>query len=157
MRPDPPPVNLLSLFSLILFSHSDREAEYCDSLEGFNLCHSIAGGTGSGMGSFVLELLSDRYGKKLIQTYSVFPNQSESSDVVVQPYNSVLTLKRLTQVGGPQAHPSPQPCPSIILSPATSWLRPLCLKLTLKDSLSMYILCMHIYASSYQPLILHCL
>eukprot|EP00955_Chlamydomonas_euryale_P031603 331733-Chlamydomonas_euryale.AAC.6 len=39
-----------------------------------------------------------RYGKKLIQTYSVFPNQSESSDVVVQPYNSVLTLKRLTQV-----------------------------------------------------------
>ena len=40
-----------------------------------------------------------RYGKKLIQTYSVFPNQSESSDVVVQPYNSVLTLKRLTQVG----------------------------------------------------------
>ncbi|GAX73387.1 hypothetical protein CEUSTIGMA_g840.t1 [Chlamydomonas eustigma] len=75
----------------------DREAEYCDSLEGFTLCHSIAGGTGSGMGSFLLELLSDRYGKKLIQTYSVFPNQSESSDVVVQPYNSVLTLKRLTQ------------------------------------------------------------
>lgn len=35
-------------------------------------------------------------GKKLLQTYSVFPNQSESSDVVVQPYNSLLTLKRLT-------------------------------------------------------------
>lgn len=30
-------------------------------------------------------------------THSVFPNQSESSDVVVQPYNSLLTLKRLTQ------------------------------------------------------------
>ena len=27
---------------------------------------------------------------------SVFPNQNESSDVVVQPYNSLLTLKRLT-------------------------------------------------------------
>lgn len=27
---------------------------------------------------------------------SVFPNQSESSDVVVQPYNSLLTLKRLS-------------------------------------------------------------
>lgn len=27
---------------------------------------------------------------------SVFPNQHESSDVVVQPYNSILTLKRLT-------------------------------------------------------------
>ncbi len=38
-----------------------------------------------------------RFPKKLIQTYSVFPNLSETSDVVVQPYNSVLTLKRLTQ------------------------------------------------------------
>ena len=47
----------------------DREAEYCDSLEGFTLCHSIAGGTGSGMGSYLLELLSDRWNKKLIQTY----------------------------------------------------------------------------------------
>ncbi len=38
-----------------------------------------------------------RFPKKLIQTYSVFPNQEEMSDVVVQPYNSLLTLKRLTQ------------------------------------------------------------
>ena len=74
----------------------DREADGSDSLEGFMLCHSIAGGTGSGMGSFLLEALNDRYPKKLLQTYSVFPNQNETSDVVVQPYNSILTLKRLT-------------------------------------------------------------
>lgn len=73
----------------------DREADGSDSLEGFVLCHSIAGGTGSGLGSYILEVLSDRYGKKLVQTYSVFPNQDEISDVVVQPYNSLLTLKRL--------------------------------------------------------------
>ncbi len=59
------------------------------------LCHSIAGGTGSGLGSFLLEKLNDRYPKKLIQTYSVFPNSEEVSDVVVQPYNSILSLKRL--------------------------------------------------------------
>lgn len=75
----------------------DREADGSDSLEGFVLCHSIAGGTGSGMGSYLLEELNDHFPKKLIQTYSVFPNQSQSeSDVVVQPYNSILTLKRLT-------------------------------------------------------------
>eukprot|EP00922_Rhytidocystis_sp_ex-Travisia-forbesii_P008622 GHVS01012638.1.p1 GENE.GHVS01012638.1~~GHVS01012638.1.p1 ORF type:complete len:508 (+),score=92.18 GHVS01012638.1:128-1525(+) len=75
----------------------DRESDGSDSLEGFVLCHSIAGGTGSGMGSYLLEMLNDRYPKKLIQTYSVFPLlTTESSDVVVQPYNSVLTLKRLT-------------------------------------------------------------
>jgi tubulin gamma len=59
------------------------------------LMHSIAGGTGSGFGSFLLERLNDKFPKKLIQTYSVFPNASEG-DVVVQPYNSLLTLKRLT-------------------------------------------------------------
>ncbi|GAB6021348.1 Tubulin gamma-1 chain [Chamberlinius hualienensis] len=75
----------------------DREAEGSDSLEGFVLCHSIAGGTGSGMGSYILERLNDRFPKKLLQTYSVFPNQQEISDVVVQPYNSLLTLKRLIQ------------------------------------------------------------
>ena len=59
------------------------------------LMHSIAGGTGSGLGSFLLERLNDKFPKKLIQTYSVFPNAQEG-DVVVQPYNSLLTLKRLT-------------------------------------------------------------
>lgn len=49
------------------------------------------------MGSNILEKLSDRFPKKLVQTYSVFPNQDEISDVVVQPYNSLLTLKRLTK------------------------------------------------------------
>jgi tubulin gamma len=33
------------------------------------MAHSIAGGTGSGMGSYLLEMLADKYGKKLIQTY----------------------------------------------------------------------------------------
>ena len=43
------------------------------------LLHSIAGGTGSGLGSFLLERMNDRFPKKLIQTYSVF---SDSNDVV---------------------------------------------------------------------------
>lgn len=72
----------------------DREADSCDSLEGFVLCHSIAGGTGSGMGSYLLEQLNDAFPKKLIQTYSVFPARSDG-DVVVEGYNSILSLKRL--------------------------------------------------------------
>ena len=90
-----------------IFDIIDREADGSDSLEGFVLTHSIAGGTGSGCGSYILEQLSQRYPKKLVQTYSVFPNQENNSgeissnigvsDVVVQPYNSLLTLKRLTQ------------------------------------------------------------
>ena len=44
-----------------------------------------------------METLNDRFPKKLIQTYSVFPNSEEISDVIVQPYNIMLSLKRLTQ------------------------------------------------------------
>ncbi|KAF1835163.1 tubulin-domain-containing protein [Decorospora gaudefroyi] len=74
----------------------DREADGSDSLEGFMMLHSIAGGTGSGLGSYMLERLNDRFPKKLIQTYSVFPN-TQDGDIVVQPYNSLLSMRRLTQ------------------------------------------------------------
>ncbi len=43
-----------------IFDILDREADNSDSLEGVVLCHSIAGGTGSGMGSYILERLNDR-------------------------------------------------------------------------------------------------
>ncbi len=79
-----------------IFDIIDREAEGSENLEvsslnvvmnhaykrygiqAFTLCHSIAGGTGSGLGSYMLERISERYPKKLVQTYSVFPNLAES-------------------------------------------------------------------------------
>ena len=60
------------------------------------LLHSIAGGTGSGLGSYILERMNDRFPKKLIQTYSVFPD-THNENVVVSPYNSMLSMRRLTQ------------------------------------------------------------
>lgn len=71
-----------------------------------------------------------RYPKKLVETYSVFPNQDEMSDVVVQPYNSLLTLKRLTQNAdcvvrvllcvrpGVQPAPAWQPSPQLLKNSA---------------------------------------
>ena len=61
------------------------------------LLHSIAGGTGSGLGSYLLERLNDRFPKRLIQTYSIFPDTLETDDVVVHPYNDLLSLRRLAQ------------------------------------------------------------
>ena len=57
----------------------DREADGSDSLEGFVLCHSIAGGTGSGMGSFLLERLNEHFPKKLIQVHGASELHSEYS------------------------------------------------------------------------------
>lgn len=79
-----------------IFDMIDREVDGSDSLEGFMLLHSIAGGTGSGLGSFLLERMNDRYPKKLIQTYSVFPDTG-GGDVVTSPYNATLSMRRLTQ------------------------------------------------------------
>jgi tubulin gamma len=80
-----------------IFDMIDREADGSDSLEGFMLLHSIAGGTGSGLGSYLLERMNDRFPKKIIQTYSVFPTTETPDNVVVNPYNSLLTMRRLTQ------------------------------------------------------------
>ena len=45
----------------------------------------------------MLEQLREHFPKKLVTTFSVSPNTEESSDVVVQPYNAILTLKRLNE------------------------------------------------------------
>lgn len=74
-----------------------REAESSDNLDGFIMFHSIGGGTGSGLGSFLLESIRDTMEKKIIQTVSILPNNEEISDAVVQPYNVVLTLRRLIE------------------------------------------------------------
>ena len=72
-----------------------RSVEYCDSLQSFFLLHSLGGGTGSGLGTFVLSLLADHYPDVYRFTTSVFP--SEDDDVVTSPYNSVLALNVLSE------------------------------------------------------------
>ncbi|KAI5172566.1 tubulin gamma [Nematocida sp. LUAm3] len=74
-----------------------RETENSDNTDGFILFHSVGGGTGSGLGSFLLERIRETWPKKTIQTVSVFPNNEEVSDAVVQPYNTILTMKRLRE------------------------------------------------------------
>ena len=38
-----------------------RAAESCDSLQSFFILHSLGGGTGSGLGSYILHRLQDAY------------------------------------------------------------------------------------------------
>jgi tubulin epsilon len=81
--------------------HSDalREAvrnaaERCDSLQSFFLMHSMGGGTGSGLGTYVLSQLEDDYPGVFRFVTAVFP--SADDDVVTSPYNTVLALRQLT-------------------------------------------------------------
>jgi tubulin epsilon len=69
--------------------------EPCDSPQSFFLLHSLGGGTGSGLGSYVLQTLEDEYPEIYRFTVSVFP--SAVDDVITSPYNSVLALSKLTE------------------------------------------------------------
>lgn len=52
------PELLLPTCCLARAAQSRLQAEACDSLQGFMLLHSLGGGTGSGLGSYILEQLA---------------------------------------------------------------------------------------------------
>ncbi len=74
----------------------DAAVEKTKALQGFMLSHSIGGGSGSGLGSLILEKLRAAYPKKKIFTFSVVPSPL-ISDSAVEPYNAVLSLQRILQ------------------------------------------------------------
>ncbi len=49
-----------------------KEAESCDCLQGFQLTHSLGGGTGSGMGTLLISKIREEYpDRKLIVVYNI--------------------------------------------------------------------------------------
>ncbi len=67
-----------------------KMAEQCNGLQGFLFTHSLGGGTGSGLGSLLLEQFSNDYGKKAKLEFAVYPAPQVTTSVV-EPYNTVLT------------------------------------------------------------------
>ncbi|XP_075303151.1 tubulin epsilon chain isoform X1 [Opisthocomus hoazin] len=72
-----------------------KTAEHCDCLQCFFIIHSMGGGTGSGLGTFVLNLLEDEFPEVYRFVTSVYP--SGEDDVITSPYNSVLAMKELNE------------------------------------------------------------
>ncbi|KIZ02671.1 Tubulin epsilon chain [Monoraphidium neglectum] len=70
-----------------------RAAEGCDSLQSFLLLHSLGGGTGSGLGTYILGMLQDDYPSVFRFSAPVFP--SEDDHVVTAPYNALLAAHQL--------------------------------------------------------------
>lgn len=72
-----------------------KEAEHCSCLQTFFLLHSLGGGTGSGLGTAVLEMLNEEFPKVFRFDMPVFP--SAMDDVVTSPYNTVFALEKITK------------------------------------------------------------
>jgi hypothetical protein len=59
-------------------------ADNCTGLQGFLVFNAVGGGTGSGLGSLLLERLSVDYGKKSKLGFTVYPSPQVSTSVVQQ-------------------------------------------------------------------------
>jgi len=73
-----------------------KEAEGCDCLQGFQVTHSLGGGTGSGMGTLLISKVREEYPDRMMCTFSVFPSP-KVSDTVVEPYNATLSVHQLVE------------------------------------------------------------
>ena len=57
-----------------------KETENCDCLQGFQLAHSLGGGTGSGMGTLLISKIREEYPDRIMTTFSVVPSPKVSNN-----------------------------------------------------------------------------
>ncbi|KAK1126217.1 hypothetical protein K0M31_004850 [Melipona bicolor] len=69
------------------------EVEACDLMQGIQMVHSLSGGTGGGTTALLMTKLKEEYPERILKTYSVMPSPL-MSDVVVEPYNAMLSLSK---------------------------------------------------------------
>ena len=65
--------------------------EECDAIQGFIINHSIAGGTGGGLGALILERICVDYRRKCKFAFQGFHDENQLT-VSIQPYNSLLSM-----------------------------------------------------------------
>ncbi|OXA43497.1 tubulin beta chain [Folsomia candida] len=73
-----------------------KESEACDCLQGFQLTHSLGGGTGSGLGTLLISKLKEEFPDRIISSFGVIPSP-KVSDTVVEPYNATLSIHQLLE------------------------------------------------------------
>ena len=71
-------------------------AEECSDLQGFLIFNSVGGGTGSGLGSLLLERLSADYSKKSKIGFAIYPSP-QISPIIIEAYNSVLSTHSMIE------------------------------------------------------------
>jgi tubulin beta len=73
-----------------------RELEKCDGKADIQIVQGIGGGTGSGLGTYCLDHLSEFVPSQIVTNFAVFPG-SEISQSIVESYNSVFSVHSMIQ------------------------------------------------------------
>ncbi|TRM65074.1 Tubulin/FtsZ, GTPase domain-containing protein [Schizophyllum amplum] len=71
-----------------------KQTEACDALQGFQILHSLGGGSGAGLGTLLLSKLREEYPDRMMATFSILPSP-KVSETVVEPYNAMLSMHQL--------------------------------------------------------------
>ncbi|KAI0314306.1 beta-tubulin 2 [Amylostereum chailletii] len=66
-----------------------KQSESCDALQGFQIIHSLGGGSGAGLGSLLLSKLREEYPDRMLATFSIMPSP--------KPYNAMLSVHQLVE------------------------------------------------------------
>ena len=81
-----------------------KESESCDCLQGFQLTHSLGGGTGSGMGTLLISKIREEYPDRIMNTFSVVPSPKVKllymSRIVRKPAFCICENKDADQLRG---------------------------------------------------------
>lgn len=77
-----------------VLNETRRQVEKCDCLQGFQMTHSIGGGSGSGLGTLLLQKLKEEYQERIVNTFTVIPS-AKVSEAVVEAYNAILSLNEM--------------------------------------------------------------
>jgi len=72
-----------------------RQAESCNALQGFQILHSLGGGTGAGLGSLMLSKLREEYPDRMMATFSILPSPKVSETIVEVLFNAPFIVASL--------------------------------------------------------------
>ena len=78
-----------------ILSSLRKEMERSDSMHGILLTHSLAGGTGAGLGSRIVQEIRETYPKVYLMSIVLSP--SLTGETPLQNYNAILTLKHIQE------------------------------------------------------------
>lgn len=73
-----------------------KEPESCDCQQGFQLAHSLVGGIGSGLGTFLISKICEEYPDHIMNTFSGVPSP-KMSNTIVKTYNAALSVHQLVE------------------------------------------------------------
>ena len=73
-----------------------KEAEGRDCLLSFQLCQSLGGGTGSGMGALLISKIREEYADRITETFSIILSP-KVSDAVVEPHIAIRSFHQLVE------------------------------------------------------------